>query len=230
MTALAAWLFLAAPVAQGDATEADVPPAASRNAGSEASDARAEIDVEGEPTAEELRLYGRLAEEPGTYARILLTSAFGRGFRFNNPFRLETQLGETEQSLSLTAPYHDVGLGVLFGSPNGLQHGGALRFSIALEGVEQQALGIHYITAYRDPDVPLMGYGRLGLSLLTAPDVNVGGELAAGMAAFFTGAVGVHAELVGNLFYGAGSLEAQYTAIPILSLQGGIIADFEVLP
>ena len=202
--ALAVWLVLAAPAA--------------------------EIEIEGEPTEEELGSFRKLSAEPGGYARVLITTAFGRGFRFNNPFRLETQIGATEQSLSLTAPYHDVGLGLLFGDPNGLQHGGALRLSIALEGVEQQALGVSYLAAYRDPDLPLMGYGRLGLSILTAPDPNAGGELAAGFAAFFTGGVGVHAELVGNLFYGAGSLEAQYTVVPVLSLQGGIIADFEVLP
>jgi hypothetical protein len=204
VTALAAWLILAAPAA--------------------------EIEVEGEPTEEDLRSFRKLSAEPGGYARVLITGAFGRGFRFNNPFRLETQLGKTERSLSLTAPYHDVGLGLLFGEPDGIQHGGALRLSIALEGVEQQALGVSYLIAYRDPDLPVLGYGRLGLSILTAPDPNVGGELAGGVAAFFTGGFGVHAELVGNLFYGAGSLEAQYTVVPVLSLQGGIITELEVLP
>lgn len=201
---VAAWLILAAPTA--------------------------EIEVEGEPTPTELRAYRRLSAERGGYARVLVTSGFGRGLRFNNPFRLATQLGDTEQSLSLTAPYHDVGLGLVFGDPDGLQHGGALRLSVALEGVPQQALGVSYLTVYRDPDFPVMGFGRLGVSILAAPDPNAGGELALGAAAFFTGGVGLQAELVGNLFYGAGSLETQYTVIPVLSLQGGIIIDFEVLP
>ncbi len=76
----------------------------------------------------------------------------------------------------------------------------------------------------------LLGYGRLGVSLLTAPDANLGGELGVGGALFVTGALGVTAELVGNLFYGAGSYEAQFTVVPIVSAQAGIIVDLEVLP
>ena len=68
--------------------------------------------------------YRRINYEGGRYARILFGVAGGRGLRFNNPFRLRTQLGSTEQSLSLTAPYIDTHLAALFGNPFGLQHGG----------------------------------------------------------------------------------------------------------
>ncbi len=180
-------------------------------------------------TDDDLRFYKKLSAPAGSYARILLTSAFGRGLRFNNPYRLATQLGDDAESLSLTATYFDLGLGVAFGEPDGLQHGAAAHLAIALEGVPQQALAGSYMVVYR-ADSPWLGYGRIGPVLLTSPDANVGVELAFGGAWFVTGALGICAELVGDLFYGAGTWEARYTVIPILSAQAGVIVDFEVLP
>jgi hypothetical protein len=112
-----------------------------------------------------------------------------------------------------------------------------LHLGVALEGVAQQALSASYLVLYRGP-WPVLGYGRAGTSLLTAPDANVGGELAAGLAYFFTGALGLNAELVGNLYWGADVCEfetaagcqAEASVIPVLSIQGGIIMDYEVLP
>jgi len=178
---------------------------------------------------EDMDLYRRLSRPRGGYARIIGTLSFGRGFRFNNPFRLATQLGEQGESVSLAAPYFDGGFGLTFGNPVGLQHGGALRFSAALEGVSQQAVGISYLGVYRG-DAPVMAMARLGVSVLTAPDPNVGGELGLGLAWFFTGALGVQAELVGGMYYGAGTYETVYSTIPVLSGQAGLIVDYEVLP
>ncbi|MBI4957284.1 MAG: hypothetical protein HY908_35055 [Myxococcales bacterium] len=104
-----------------------------------------------------------------------------------------------------------------------------LGIAAALRGVGQQALSVSYLLLYR-ADGPVMPYARAGVSVLTAPDPNVGGELAAGGAYFFTGALGLSAELVGNLFYGAGTYDRQYTAYPVLSLELGLLADLEVLP
>ncbi len=187
-------------------------------------------DADGDALSEEdLALYKKLNAEPGSYARLIATTGFGRGFRFNNPYRLATQLGDTAESVSLTATYWDVGLAAAFGPPDGLQHGAAVHVSVSLHGVPQQALSGSYLLLYR-ADQPWMAYGRAGLSLLTQPDPNVGGELAGGFAYFFTGALGAHAELVGNLFYGAGTYEVAFSVIPVLSLQAGIVFDFEVLP
>jgi hypothetical protein len=177
----------------------------------------------------DLDLYRRLSMPRGRYGRILGTLAFGRGFRFNNPFRLGTQLASSGESVSLAAPYVDGGLGLTFGNPHGIQHGGSLRLSASLDGVRQQAVGISYLGVYRG-DAPLMGLARLGVSVLTAPDPNVGGELAVGFAWFFTGALGVHAEVVGGLYYGAGTYETVYSVIPLMSGQAGLIIDYEVLP
>jgi hypothetical protein len=177
----------------------------------------------------DMRIYEKLSEPRGGYARVLLGLSAGRGFRFNNPYRLRTQLGDTAESASLTAPYLDGALGTTFGDPDGVQHGAVLHVSFALQGVSQQALSLSYLALYR-ARVPLMGYARLGTSLLTVPDTNVGAELAVGASYFVSGGLGINVEAVGNLFYGAGTSEAQYTVIPILSLQAGIMLDWEVLP
>ena len=49
------------------------------------------------------------ASKPG-YVQLFLTSFFGDGLRFNNPYRLATPLGDNAESLSRTAPYVDIGL------------------------------------------------------------------------------------------------------------------------
>ena len=182
-----------------------------------------------EPDPETLRIYKRISEPRGGYAKILSSAAFGRGFRVNNPYRLATQLGDTAESVSLTAPFWDLGFGVTVGDPYGLQHGGVAHLSVALAGVGQQAVSASYLLLWRS-QTPFMAYGRIGPSFLLSPDPNVGGELAAGGAYFITGGLGVNLELIGNLFYGAGTYEAQYTVIPVLSFQAGIIMDYEVLP
>ncbi len=177
----------------------------------------------------DLTLYRRLSRPRGGYARFLLGLSFGRGLRFNNPYRLRTQLGDTPESLSLTAPYLDTSVGMAFGDPFGLQHGPVVHLAVALEGVSQQAISGSYMLLVRGSS-PWLGYARLGAVVLTAPDANLGGELAFGGAYYVTGALGVTAELVGNLFYGAGSWETQYTVIPVVSAQAGLLIDFEVLP
>lgn len=183
----------------------------------------------GELEGADLALYRKLSLPRSGYARLLLSAAGGRGFRFNNPFRLRTQLGESAESVSVTAPYFDAAIAAAFGDPDGVQNGAALHMSVALQGVSQQALSLSYLVLYRGSS-PLLGYGRIGNSLLTQPDVNVGGELAAGLGYFVTGALGVTAELVGNLFYGAGTLETRYSVVPMLSAHAGVIVDWEVLP
>jgi len=180
-------------------------------------------------TKRDYELYRRLSRPRGGYGRLLLGLAFGRGLRFNNPYRLRSQLGDTPESLSLTATYFDGSIAMVFGDPYGLQHGPAVHLAVALEGVPQQALSASYQLLYRGA-APLMGYARLGGAALTSPDFNLGGELALGGAYYFTGALGATAELVGNLFYGAGTWETQYSVIPVLSAQAGLLIDFEVLP
>jgi hypothetical protein len=192
------------------------------------SSSRADADPDG-LSESDTKLYRRLSRPPGGYARLLLGLAFGRGLRFNNPYRLRTQLGDTSESMSLTATYFDTSVGMAFGDPYGLQHGPSLHLAVALEGVNQQAISGSYMLLARGSS-PWLGYARLGAVVLTAPDANLGGELGLGGAYYVTGALGVTAELVGNLYYGAATWETQYTVIPVLSAQAGLLIDFEVLP
>src|SRR6185295_11658619 len=54
-----------------------------------------------------------LAAAPTTLHGLAALSV-GRGLRFNNPYRLAQPLGDTPESVSLSATYLDAGLGVLF--------------------------------------------------------------------------------------------------------------------
>lgn len=173
--------------------------------------------------------YRRLSEPPGGVARVFGTIALGTGLRFNNPYRLQTQLGDSAESLSLTSGYLDLGFAAAFGPADGLQHGAAIHLSIGLAGVPQQSIAPSYLLAYRGAGSALV-YGRLGAAILTSPDFNVGAELAGGLGYFFTAKLALTGEIVGNLFYGAGTYEAVYTVYPVLSAQLGLMIDHEILP
>lgn len=182
-----------------------------------------------DPRVELTKKERRLLEEPSGYAHTFATLAVGTGLRFSNPYRLSNVLGETSESLSLTAPYLDLGGNLLFGDPEGLQHGGALHLGTSLSGVTQPFLSASYLLAYGGLG-PFLPYGRVGPSILFAPDVNVGAEIAGGAAVFFAGALGITSELVFDLYYGAATLDSSYSAIPVLSFQIGLVVDYEVLP
>lgn len=165
----------------------------------------------------------------GIYAHLMAALAVGRGIRFNNPYRLATPLGDDAESLSLTATYADLGLTASFGHPAGLEHGASVHFSVALSGVPQEVVTPSYVLLHRFPS-RFLAYGRAGLPFVLSPDPNMGYELAAGGAWFVTAGLGVTAELVGDLFYGAATQERAASTIPILSLQLGVLVDYEVLP
>jgi hypothetical protein len=168
-------------------------------------------------------------ERRGTYAEPFATFGVGRGLRFNNPFRLETQLGDDAESLSLTATYLDFGAGAAFGDPSGFRHGAVVHFSIALEGITQEVITPSYTLIhplFRD----LTGYARAGLPFVLEPDLGAGVELAAGVVWFLTAGAGVSAELVGDLFFGAATWERDPSVVPVASLQLGAWFEYEVLP
>lgn len=169
------------------------------------------------------------AVEQGSHAHLFGALAIGRGLRFNNPYRLATPLGDSAESLSLTATYLDLSFGAVMGPPDGIAHGAALHASFALDGVPQEVLTPSYVAWHRF-DQGFVLYGRAGTPIIVEPDANVGLELAAGSAWLFTGGIGATAELVGSLFYGAATHDQAATAIPLLSLQIGVIVDYEILP
>jgi hypothetical protein len=165
--------------------------------------------------------------KPG-YVQLFATTFVGEGLRFNNPYRLATPLGDGAESVSLTAPYVDIGLAATFGNPLGLQHGGALRTTAALQGVGQVVMTPSYLAFRRWRSLAL--YGRAGVPIVATPDVTWGLEAGLGGTWFFLGGIGVAAEVVGDVFYGAGTREKATVTYPVLSGQLGLVLAYEVLP
>lgn len=188
-------------------------------------------DGPGEPIEDPAfkRLQKRLEAPPTPYARVFLTGATGFGLRFNNPYRLATQLGDDAGTVSIPGPYLDFSANVALGPPDGAQHGASLHAGGTLTGVAQPFLTPSYVLAYR-AGLPVLLYGRFGTPILLAPDPNVGGELAGSVSYFFDSGLGLTSEIAFDLFYGAATLEKQYSVIPILNFQIGVIVDYEFLP
>lgn len=163
------------------------------------------------------------------YVHSFSSFGYGRGIRWNNPYRLQTSLGDTTKSASLTAGYFDASLGAMLGDPNGLQHGAVFHLSFSANGISQQVLSLSYIGS-----LPLgpsaLAYARAGVPFVLSPDTGIGVEVAAGAVYFLTGAIGVNAELVQSLFVGAATWEHDPSLYPITSLQLGLWFDYEVLP
>jgi hypothetical protein len=168
------------------------------------------------------------AESKRGYAQLFATAFVGDGLRFNNPYRLATPLGSDAESLSRTASYADFGFAITLGDPLGWQHGAALRFSSAVEGIAQQVFTPSYLLWRRWRAWAV--YGRAGVPIVLTPNGTWGMELGAGGAWFFRGGIGLAAELVGDVFYGAGTREVATPAYPVLSAQLGLVIAYEVLP
>ncbi len=165
----------------------------------------------------------------GPYLHFMGALSLGEGLRFNNPYRLSKVLGKTAESLSLTLPYLDLSAAALLGRPDGLQHGLSMHLSTALTGIAQEVLTPSYIALMRLPPRWLV-YGRAGLPIVLEPDASLGLEMAAGGAWMATAGLGITAELVGSIYYGAATEQTPVTTIPVLSLQIGALVDYEVLP
>ena len=164
---------------------------------------------------------------PG-YVQLFLTTFLGDGLRFNNPYRLSTPLGNDAESVSRTAPYVDIGVAATFGNPLGYQHGAALRTSAALSGVGQLVMTPSYLGYRRWSAIAL--YGRAGVPIVVTPDVTWGLEAGLGATWYFLGGIGVSAEMVGDVFYGAGTRDKATVTYPVLSGQLGFVVAYEVLP
>ena len=168
---------------------------------------------------------------PGSagYFHTFGSLSFGDGLRFNNPYRLSKELGNSAESLSLTASYFDIGLGAVYGRPDGLAHGAVLHLSIADVGIPQEVLSLSYIALERFGNGRPMLYGRAGIPVILQPDLSGGLEAAVGGALMITAGIGVSAELIGDVYYGAGTVDHSVSTIPVLSGQLGVFFDYEVL-
>ena len=159
---------------------------------------------------------------------VFATAYVGDGLRFNNPYRLATVLGSTAESLSRTAAYTDVGAAVLIGDPTFLAHGLVLRTTIAVEGVRQAVFTPSYMVLHRWSAWAI--YGRAGAPIVLTPDTTFGMEAGAGGVWFARAGIGLTAELVGDVFYGAGTREVATPAYPVLSAQAGLWLSWEAMP
>jgi hypothetical protein len=166
---------------------------------------------------------------PGPYYDLIATLMFGDGIRFNNPYRLSHELGSSGESLSSTAPYFDLAVGATLGSPNALQHGARLGWSVSMTGVPQQVLTPAYLALVRLAPT-WVAYGWAGLPLILEPDVNLGAELAVGGSWLARAGLGATFALVFDGFYGAGTSEGRAAFYPVASAQLGLFVNYEVLP
>ncbi len=163
------------------------------------------------------------------YVHTFAGFGVGKGLRLNNPFRLQTQLGSSPQSLSATATTLDVEVAALLGNPSGWHHGLALASAIALEGVPQQVVVPSYATAL--PLGPRFWWrGRLGVALVTQPDFNAGLELGTQVVALVRAGLGAYLGVVYARYWGAATDQTQATSIPIVAAQVGATLIYEVLP
>jgi hypothetical protein len=81
-------------------------------------------------------------------ARLLAALSVGKGLRFNNPYRLATPLGDTAESVSLSATYLDASLGVLLPAVPRIEHGPTLDVVLALDGIGQLGLTPSYLLLF----------------------------------------------------------------------------------
>src|SRR5260221_1645959 len=162
----------------------------------------------------------------GASYRLLAGLGFGRGIRFENPYRLQTELGHNAESLSLTATYLDAQLGGVLGARGALFHGVVIHGSFALPGIAHEVCTPSYLLLVR-PDGRWGILGRAGIPIVIEPDANAGFEVSGGGVLYLTAGIGITASLVGSLFFGAATLDSSRPAIPILSLELGALYDYE---
>jgi hypothetical protein len=216
--ALVALAFVAPAAAAARVQAADEDP--SHSATSDEAPARAATSDQAPSYAPTMRR--------GGWVDLVGTAFVGDGIRFNNPYRLATILGSNAESLSRTATYADVGVTLMLGDPDAIAHGLALRISVSAEGVSQTVMTPSYVALHRWG--PWGAYGRIGPSIVLTPDTTWGLEGAAGGLWFPVAGIGIAAELVGDVFYGAGTRDVQVATYPVLSGQLGLWLSWEAMP
>jgi hypothetical protein len=163
-------------------------------------------------------LAAELEPEPGQLSGTL---GLGRGLRFNNPYRLATPLGDTAQSVSLSATYLDFGVQLLAPALPGVDQGASLDALFALDGIAQLGLTPSYVIQFALTERFFL-HGRVAIPFVITPDTTVGLEAAAGPRFDLAWGLGLTAELVGSVFFGAATEQRSVTTIPMLSFQIGV--------
>lgn len=166
--------------------------------------------------------------QPLRSVRLLAALSLGKGLRFNNPYRLATPLGDTAESVSLSATYLDLGLAALLPAIPRVEHGLSLDVLLALDGIGQLGLTPSYLLLF-EPRPTWALRGRLGLPIVIAPDTSLGLEAGVGAQLPIAHGFGLSGELVGTIFFGAATEQKGVTTIPMLALQLGVCFDERVL-
>jgi hypothetical protein len=149
------------------------------------------------------------------------TLGLGRGLRFNNPYRLAAPLGETAESVSLSATYLDLGVQLLGPALPGIDQGASLDALFALDGIAQFGLTPSYVVQFALAEQFFL-HGRVAVPLVITPDTTLGLEAAVGPRFDLAWGLGLTAELVGSVFFGAATEQRSVTTIPMLSFQIGV--------
>ncbi|MEZ4371622.1 MAG: hypothetical protein R3B07_12390 [Polyangiaceae bacterium] len=136
-----------------------------------------------------------LMAERGLFLHTYCGLALGDGIRLNNPYRLPEPLGDSPESVSRSAVYGDLAVGLLLGRALGWQHGAQLDLAFAVEGIPQEVLTPSYLL-YRHFTSRWSGYARLGFPVVLEPDLNVGVEAGLGGLFGITGGVQASFELI----------------------------------
>lgn len=179
-------------------------------------------------TAAEQRASAAAGSAASRSLRLLAAVSVGKGLRFNNPYRLATPLGDTAESVSLSATYLDLALAALLPAVPLVEHGLSLDVLLALDGIGQLGLTPSYLLLF-EPRRSLALRGRLGLPLVVAPDSSIGLEAGVGAQLPLGHGFGFVGELVGTVFFGAATEQRSVTTIPMLALQLGLCFDQRVL-
>jgi hypothetical protein len=203
-------------------------PAAEPSVSAPASAEPAPVDAPPPDEALGRGLYRTPSGATPNYWHTFGSLALGDGFRFNNPYRLATQLGKTSESVSRSAAYYDLGLGAVHGPAYGLAHGAVLHLSIAAQGIPQEVFSVSYLALARVGNGRTILSGRFGLPIILGPDLSGGLETAFAAAFMVRAGIGVQSELAFSLYYGAGTIEHSVSTIPVLSGQIGLFFDYEV--
>lgn len=179
------------------------------------------------PTAQDP--VGRTACSGICYLRSQVDAGMGKGVRFNNPFRLQTQLGSNAESLSLSAAYLDLRGVVLFGDPFGWHYGAAASVALAVQGVPQQVVTPAFTTGLPLSEAFWLN-GFLGCPLVLGPDFNAGVELGVEVSYWPRAGWGLYTGLAWDQFWGAATDESTAASIPMLAVQAGLSLQYELLP
>lgn len=207
--------------------EPSVPLAAGGGSAAEPPAPAADAARDGLPVADEQPDEGSC--QSLCYVHTFVDVGAGKALRFNNPFRLQTQLGDSPESLSATATTLDLKLGAVVGDPFSWHHGLSVSIAIAVEGVPQQVITPAYQFA-----VPLGTYvwwrGHLGPAIVTQPSGNVGLEAGTQLLGMIRAGIAPYLGLVYAQYWGAATDRTQATVIPLLGAQLGVSVMYEVLP